>query len=155
LFDFEDLNIKSTYNLGASRPSCIKSFKESPKNLNKFLIQHESYLTILEFESTNLITSLKTINTKTVSSSLDLNEKYNKIILTDQYRYVSVWDYDLEVATQDFLPVSKYFGGYPINDCCWLDGAVLTGDRGGNVSILEFNLGNTHDLHKINMTKVG
>lgn len=95
LFDFEDLDIKSTHNLGASRPSCIKSFKEGKKNRNKFLIHHESYLTIFEIETTNLINALKTINTKTVSSSLDLNEKYNKIILTDQYRYVSVWDYDL------------------------------------------------------------
>lgn len=89
-----------------------------------------------------------------MSSSIDLNEKYNKLLLADQYRYVSVWDYDLEVVSKDFIPVSKHFGGYMINDCCWIDGAVVTGDRGGNLSILELNLGNNHDLHKINMTKV-
>ena len=154
LFDIDDLNIKSTQNLGASRPTCIKAFKNNPKNQNRFLIHHDTYLTVFEIERTNLINALKTVNTKTASSSLDLNEKYNKIMLTDQYRYLSVWDYDLEVVSQDFVPVSKYFGSYAINDCCWLDGAVLTGDRGGNISILEFNLGNPHDLNKINMTKV-
>ena len=94
LFDFNDLNIKSTHNLGRSRPSCIKAFKNS-KYSNRFLIHHDTYLTLFETEPTNLISSLKTINTKTVSSSMDLNEKYNKIMLTDQYRYLSVWDYDL------------------------------------------------------------
>jgi hypothetical protein len=136
LFDFDDLNIKSTYNLAASRPTCIKAFKDNPKNLNRFLIHHDIYLTLFEIERTNLISSLKTVNTKTASSSLDLNEKCNKIMVTDQYRYLSVWDYDLEVVSQDFVPVSKYFGSYAINDCCWLDGAALTGDRGGNISVL-------------------
>ena len=75
-------------------------------------------------------------------------------MLADQYRYLSVWDYDLEVVSLDFIPVSKYFGAYAINDCCWLDAAVITGDRGGNLAIMEFNLGNNQDLHKMNMTKV-
>lgn len=42
-----------------------------------------------------------------------------------------------------------------INDTTWLDGAVVTGDRGGNLTILQFNLNNQNDLHKMAMTKVG
>lgn len=42
-----------------------------------------------------------------------------------------------------------------INDTTWLDGAVVTGDRGGNLTLLEFNLNNNNDLHKMSMTKVG
>lgn len=64
-----------------------------------------------------------------------------------------MWDY--QDGYKDILPVSKYFGSYMINDTTWLDGAVVTGDRGGNIVLLEFNLGNTNDLHKMNMTKVG
>jgi hypothetical protein len=85
---------------------------------------------------------------------MDINEFYNKIILTDPYRYMSVWDYDLEISSYDVLPVSKYFGAHMINDCCWLDSGVVVGDRGGKISVLEFNLGNNNDLHKMNMTKV-
>jgi len=48
LFDYEDLSIKGTYNLGPSKPSCIKSFKNSSKYPNRFLIHHETYLTLLE-----------------------------------------------------------------------------------------------------------
>lgn len=42
-----------------------------------------------------------------------------------------------------------------INDTTWLDGTVVTGDRGGNIALLEFNLNNSNDLHKMTMTKVG
>lgn len=63
-----------------------------------------------------------------------------------------MWDYDLD--SKDILPVSKYFGPYMINDTTWLDGTVVTGDRGGNLTLLEFNLNNNNDLHKMNMTKV-
>ena len=45
-----------------------------------------------------------------------------------------MWDYDLD--TKDIIPVSKYFGPYMINDTTWLDGAVVTGDRGGNITLL-------------------
>ncbi len=76
------------------------------------------------------------------------------MLLTDPYRYLSVWDYDMDVVSRDLIPVSKYFGPFIINDCCWLDGAVVAGDRGGTLSILEFNLSNKHDLHKMTMTKV-
>jgi hypothetical protein len=48
LFDFEDLNIKSTYNLAASHPTCIKAFKDNQKNSNRFLIHHDIYLTLFE-----------------------------------------------------------------------------------------------------------
>lgn len=41
-----------------------------------------------------------------------------------------------------------------INDCCWLDGSVVTGDRGGKVCVMEFNHGNGNDLCKMGMTKV-
>lgn len=41
-----------------------------------------------------------------------------------------------------------------INDTTWLDGTVVTGDRGGNLTLLQFNLNNNNDLHKMNMTKV-
>lgn len=96
---------------------------------------------------------LKTISTKTEGPSVQLNEEYNKILLTDPYRYLSVWDYDID--NKDILPVSKYFGPYMINETTWLDGSVVVGDRGGNLTILEFNLSNNHDLHKMSMTKVG
>lgn len=57
--------------------------------------------------------------------------------------------------SRDFIPVSKYFGSSMINDCCWIDGSVVTGDRGGYLNLLEFNLGTVvSDLHKINATKV-
>ena len=73
VFDSDDLNIKSTHNLGSSHPTCIKAFKNTPKNQNRFLIHHDTYLTVIEIERTNLINPLKTVNTKTASSSLDLN----------------------------------------------------------------------------------
>lgn len=63
-----------------------------------------------------------------------------------------MWDYDLE--RKDFLPVSKYFGPWMINDTCWLDGSVVTADRGGCLTVLEFNLDHHNDLHKMAMTKV-
>jgi len=86
---------------------------------------------------------------------MDINERFSKIILTDPYRYVSVWDYDLEISSYDILPVSKYFGAHLINDCCWLGDSVLTGDRGGNITLMEFNLASATDLNKINLTRVG
>jgi hypothetical protein len=67
---------------------------------------------------------------------MDINEKFSKILLSDPYTYLSVWDFDMEIASQDILPVSKYFGPFVINDCCWLDGSVVVGDRGGKLSVL-------------------
>jgi len=39
LFDYEDLNIKGTYNLGKNQPSCIKSLKNTA-NCNRFFVRH-------------------------------------------------------------------------------------------------------------------
>jgi hypothetical protein len=40
---------------------------------------------------------------------MDIHEYNNKIILTDPYKYIAVYDY---INYYDILPVSKYFGSF-------------------------------------------
>ena len=95
---------------------------------------------------------IKTINTKTKGFSMDIHENASKIVLTDPYKFIAVYDY----SNYEILPVSRYFGPFFINDAAFINGSVIYGDRGGKVNILEFNLENLNsDIHKSHMTNVG
>lgn len=143
----DDLEIKGSINLGSKKvPRSMKCLPGS----NRFFLRYDTVLSLYQIVDTNHATELQAHNLGIRGYAIDIQSAAQKVVVSDPFKYVVTYDYKNTI-----LPLCRNIGPYMVNDVVFLGNALITGDKGGLLRVLEFNMADPCDINKTMMTSVG
>jgi len=104
---------------------------------NRFVCRTEKFTNVYELTEIYELTELTEITTDFQGYFLDIEPTNELFAITDSYRFAAFYNY-----ADRIVPVSRFVAKVEINELALMDRSVVVADRGGKLTILEYNFEN-------------